>query len=123
METEITYEVPLPTATITQQQVDDLLCTAFEGGITYWCGSAQVQGEWPEGARWISDTLSRGATIALHDMEGDEVYHLTLDKFLTGLAKACAFRKQSVDRFFDGHDAIEADIVVQFAVLGEIVYG
>lgn len=121
--TTTTYLVAQPPAQVTQQQVDNLLCAAFEGGITYWCGAINVQGTWPEGARWKSETLTRGATIMLHDAEDDEVYYLTLDNFLVGLQKACALRKKSVDGFYDDHDALDADIVVQFAVFGDVIYG
>lgn len=122
METATTYEVAQPPAQVTAEDVDNLMSAALYDGIGYWC-SFGLQSPAPEGINYLSDALTRGGTIVLHDHEDGNVYYLTLDKFLVGLAKACAFRKQSVERFIDEHDAIEADILVQFAVLGEIVYG
>ena len=119
---ETTYTIP-STAVITQEQVDDLLCSAFEGGITYWCGRAEVMGEWPEGATYAHETLTRGSRIILHDMEAGDTCGLTLDKFLSGITQAAALRGMSVERFVDDHDAETADLAVQFAVFGEVVYG
>ena len=125
-----TYLIPSTTA-ITQQQVDDLLCAAFEGGITYWCSSADVKGEWPEGATYAHETLTRGATILLTDSEsvyesGDGepvIVALTLDNFLSGISQAAEHCGRSVDQFLEDHDADSADWAVQYAVFGELVYG
>ena len=118
-----TYPVP-STTTVTQQQVDDLLCAAFEGGISYWCDSAEVDGAGlPEGAKYKSDALTRGARIRLHISDDDEVVSLTLSKFLEGIARAAAHYRASVDDFLEDHDADSADAAVQYAVFGELVYG
>jgi len=122
MDTATTYDIPT-TATVTQEQVDYLLCAAFEGGITYWCDSASTPEDYPEGATWLHQTLTRGATIFLHDMEDDDVLLLTLDKFLVGIAKAAAHMRQDVVTFLEEHDAVSADLAVQFALFGEIIYG
>lgn len=116
------FTVYAPT-TISQQQVDDLLCSAFEGGITYWCDNAEVQGEWPEGATYAHETLTRGSRIILHDMEDDDTCSLTLAKFLEGIVKAAAHARQDVHTFLEDHDADSADWAVQYAVFGELVYG
>ena len=29
---------------VSEQDIDDILCTAFEGGITYWCDRVRVVG-------------------------------------------------------------------------------
>jgi hypothetical protein len=126
METATTYTVPT-TATVTQEQVDNLLCAAFEGGITYWCSDAEVLGEWPEGAHYTHETLTRGRDIRLtvpDDWnETTETYVLTLDNFLAGIARAASHFRQDVVTFLEDHDACSADVAVQFAALGEIVYG
>lgn len=31
---------------VSEQDIDDILCTAFEGGITYWCDSVRVVGNY-----------------------------------------------------------------------------
>ncbi len=124
------YSIPT-TVTISQQQVDDLLCTAFEGGITYWCSSAVPQGgQWAD-ATYVSDTLTQGATILLTDSEsvyesGDGepvIVALTLDKFLSGIQQAATLRGMDAGTFVEDADAEMADMAVQFAVFGELVYG
>lgn len=38
-----TYEIPLErTVKVTQQDIDDIMVSALEGGIDYWCGEAEV---------------------------------------------------------------------------------
>ena len=119
------------TARISQQEVDDLLCAAFEGGITYWCSRAETVGDWPEGAEYLSDTLSRGATILLTDAESafdsedeqPEVRTLTLSNFKRAVVIVAEKYGQTVADFVEDHDADSADCVVQVAVFGEVVYG
>ena len=135
MTTETTYAIPT-VANVTQQQVDDLLCTAFEGGISYWCSDAEVLlngsevDEYPEGVTWAFETLTRGYTIRLTDRESayeneDEPdrYVLTLEDFLKGIRMAAAHHRQSVDTFLEEQDADSADSAVQFAIFDKLVYG
>lgn len=115
---------------LTQQEIDDLLVTAFEGGITYWCRNIKVN-KWPEGARYASDVPSRGGvlTIAIDEVDdlGDVVeYQLTLDDVIRGIKMFCESRMLHPETLFGDfgdYDAIDADCIVQFAVFGEIVYG
>lgn len=107
---------------VTRQMVNDILCTAFEGGINYWCDSATAE-VWPEGAEYTSDTLALGSVILIHDAEDDENYRLTLDMFLEGLSKAANHYGMSIESFYNNHDAEYADLVVQFALFDTVVYG
>ena len=121
MEIEIKYEV-----TYTQQDIDDILCSALEGGITYWCGEAEVVGE--HLGDFASDQISRGGILKLYDNEDDACYELTLEKFQKGLQKFLEERGKEV---IDEHgaldttelDANDADLIVQYALFGEVVYG
>ena len=117
-----TYDIPT-TAKITQQQVDDLLCAAFEGGITYWCDNAAVEGIFPEDATWAHETLTRGCNIALHDYDDDMNYILTLGDFLKGIRMAANHWQQDVVTFLEDHDADSADAAVQYALFDRLVYG
>lgn len=121
MEININYKV-----TYTKQDIDDILCAALEGGICYWCGEAEVVGEYL--GEYASDQISRGGTLILHDNESDECYELTPEKFEQGLAKFLSERGTDVltEEFaldtteIDGSDA---DLIVQYALFGEVVYG
>lgn len=113
---------------VTQQDVDDIITTAFEGGITYWCDRAQVMNG--DNKHYASEQVSRGAAVILHDSEEDEKHVLTLGKFMRGLAKAIEgnyyssyewFNKDSIDTC--NVDAEVADVIVQLALFDEVVYG
>ena len=41
MKLEIKFDVE-----ITQQDIDDIMCSALEGGINYWCRKAEVVGDY-----------------------------------------------------------------------------
>ena len=43
---------------LSQQDIDDIMVTALEGGINYWCRRAKVVGEYLGEA--TSDQISRG---------------------------------------------------------------
>ena len=40
---EIKHEKSGKRVVVTEEDVDDIMCSALEGGITYWCDSARVQ--------------------------------------------------------------------------------
>ena len=67
---------------LTQEDIDDIMCSALEGGISYWCRKAEVVGEYL--GEYASDQISRGGTLKLYDSEDDEVYELTIEKLLHG---------------------------------------
>lgn len=106
------------------EDIDDIMCTALEGGINYWCDRVEVVGEYLGDA---SEQISRGGILKLHDSEEDETYELTLDKFLVGLAKVVGER--GLDVIYRGKidpsniDAEDADAIVQYALFGDIIYG
>lgn len=105
--------------------IDDIMATALEGGITYWCDNAEVVGDYL--GEYASEQISRGGTLKLHDSEEDETYELTLDKFLAGLATVVGER--GLDVIYQGKidpsniDAEDADAIIQYAIFGEVVYG
>jgi hypothetical protein len=122
---------------ISDQLVDDTLCTALEGGITYWAAKADPVA-WPEGAEsrmfpgepaWASELLSRGVDIVIelhpdwNEARGER-HTLTLAKFKKGIRKLCELRKVTPAALEDDPlDADGADVAVQLALFGEVVYG
>lgn len=112
--------------TITQQDIDDLMCTALEGGINYWCREAKVVGEFL--GEYGSEQISRGGSLLLRDAETDERWELTLEKFLKGIE---LYIKENgrvmVEDFklmdYGELDAGDADCIVQYALFGTLVYG
>ena len=57
MNTEFTIR-PENEVKISQQDIDDIMVCALEGGISYWCCEAEVIGEYL--GEYASDQISRG---------------------------------------------------------------
>lgn len=114
---------------ISQEDIDDIMCGALEGGISYWCNRAEVVGEYL--GEYGSEQISRGGTLKLHDRENEKIYELTKEKFLNGVALwtknpvGCNCMEQ-----IDGKlrlntcnvDAVVCDAIIQYAVFGEVIY-
>jgi len=110
---------------ITQQDIDDIMVTALEGGINYWCRKAKVVGEYL--GECASEQISRGGSLILYDAESNDRWELTLKKFLNGVKlyfeQGC--HVQVEDNAIDAGDidANDADCIIQFALFGEVVFG
>ena len=109
---------------LTQQDIDDIMVTALEGGINYWCRKAEVLGEYL--GETASDQISRGGILILHDAESAQTWELTLGKFLNGVKlyeQGC--HVQVEDNAIDtcDIDAGDADCIIQLAIFEEVVFG
>ena len=112
---------------LTEEDIDDIMDAAFYG-INYWCCDAEVVGAYL--GDYASEQISRGGTIKLHDAESDDVWELTLEKFLNGVK---LWIENGDDEYgavgTDGKvdvckiDAAMADIIIQYAIFEEIVFG
>lgn len=116
------------TVKITQEDIDDIMCSALEGGITYWCRKAKVVGEYL--GEYASEQISRGGKLKLYDAEEDEVYELTLEKFLKGIELAIQHNYYAEYGWCDGTmldtcnvDASVADAIIQLALFDDVIYG
>ena len=117
---------------VNQEDIDDIMCTALEGGITYWCMSAQscMESEWMKknNIEYCSEIISRGGDIALTTLDGD--YILTLTSFYRGLQKLIdESGEYYLEQTNDGYalktseiDADIADLIIQYAIFGKLVY-
>lgn len=125
---EITAEIK---ATLTTQDIDDIMVSALEGGVTAcWCGEAEIIEE-KRVADWGYEQIARGGVLMMHDIEDpDEVWELTLEKFLNGFklwlesggdVYGAVQRNGKVD--CGEIDAECADAIVQYALFGDIVFG
>ena len=114
--------------TVTQQDIDDIMCTALEGGIAYWCCMAKVIGK--RLSECDSEQISRGGELKLYDVEGDGVWILTRDKLLNGI-KLWAERGGNQCSAIQGNgtldtgeiDAEVADMIVRYALFRGVVFG
>lgn len=115
---------------VQNEDIDDIMVSALEGGITYWCNRAEVKGEYLE--EYASDQISRGGILKLHDREGARCVELTKEKFRKGLKIYMQHPRSSDFLEFVDHelridtgyvDAQVADCIVQYAVFGDVIYG
>ena len=103
------------------QDYNDIIVTALEGGINYWCDSAKAKGGNFFGQEFLSEILPKGGTIILK-AENKE-YELTFSKLKKGIAK---FRKvNNISEKWENidYDATDADCIIQYAIFGKIIYG
>lgn len=119
------------------QDVMDLLCIAFEGGVNYWCESICGVGgdisKLPQDFTKIQheyEWLAIGGDLEI-GVDG-EIHTLTSDKLEKGLQEW--IYRNAIQVGYDGArrdtaldlgniDADDADQIVQFALFGKLVYG
>jgi len=117
-------ETSAPRLALRLGDIDDIMCSAIEGGISYWCSEAEVVGNYL--GTYAHEQISRGGTLRLHDVEEDEQYLLTRGKFISGLKLFLANRPDLVNEH--GHidvgniDGNCADCIVQLALFGELIF-
>ncbi len=117
---------------VTAQMVDDILCTAFYGGISYWCHTVYPENRDYEGIEYTSESLTAGKNIVFVtdeplavDVEDEEKteWLMTMPRFLEGMRRECMRSGMTVEAMYDNHDADTADNIVQYALFGELIYG
>lgn len=133
-----TYNVPVKLSVkITEEDINDIMVTAIEGGIGYWACLDNTSQEFenaPENEA-VSETAARllidGKTITFFDEEEeDRPLEMNLDNLLDGIIK---FFERGYDRCSafcsDGTidcteiDSECADCIIQLALFDDIVYG
>lgn len=121
---------------VTAEDIDDIMVSALEGGITHWANRAKVPEE-KRAAEWGHEQIARDGELHIHvvepfDQDDTEWYILTKENFLNGLAKYLKEPKYSDCLEFVNHelridtcyiDADVADTIIQYALFGEVVYG
>ena len=122
------------------QDMIDLLCTAFEGGVNYWVtsilGEGGDTGKLPEGRTKIEheyEWLAVGGSLKIGYDDEERLYrYLDQDKLQKGLQQW--IYRNSVQVYYDGAlrdtaldlcniHAGDADEIVQFALFGKLVFG
>lgn len=124
-------------STIPLERVRDLITTAMEGGIGYWCSAEPV---WPKGKTredfpscrtndwyWHIDLPllgETGAYVRLRDNESEDTWVFDRAAVQRGLEVMQAkYPRHWADFIGENDDATTGDVFVQCAVLGEIVFG
>lgn len=116
---------------VTDEDIDDIMVSALEGGINHWCAEAKVQGEYL--GEFASDQISRGGTLLLYDVKERKYEELTKEKFLAGMKRYLEHPIYEDTIYPETHegrylldctliDAPVSDMIIQYALFGEIVY-
>ena len=123
----INYTIP-----ISDELIEGILCTAFEGGITYWAENVSCKdredmkkvGGWKH--EYLTKTKKKDAVMYIHTVEGGKV-KITKSLILEALQEMDKPENKctkALGRILDEtYDAWDADIVVQMACFGQVVYG
>jgi len=114
---------------LSQEDIDDIMCWALEGGISYWCGRVKVEDRYL--GKYAHEQISRGGKLLLWDFEDDLELCLDLDKLLNGIKLwaedpvGCNCLEQVNNRLrIDccNADEVVCDAIIQYALFGEIRY-
>jgi hypothetical protein len=120
------------TVDVSSQQIADLIVTAFEGGIAYWCESAHLTHK----PTYTPDPHEVGVVAYSHRQvyEGDfrfevrthdgEEFIVGPDELGAGLALfASKYPKQFADFVEENYDAETADMFWQIVCMKDVIYG
>ncbi len=115
------------TRKVSNRLVFDMLISAFEGGINYWCSDLDTA----EGYDHITATkaFAMGSLdkIRLYDQEYERGtgrwVELTQERMRRGLRLMAKNSPRHFDNMFDDPDAETSDVLIQYAVFGKVVYG
>lgn len=124
------------TLKLTEEDLDDILCSCFEGGCSYWCCIDNTAPDWkrskgelyqngndyPTIEEIMLQMLKTDKPIRLIDQEEDVSVYLTMESFLKGIAMSVENGFWSGEEIMDV-DGIVGDAIIQYAVFGEQVYG
>lgn len=112
------------TSGISGTDIDDIFSSALDGGITYWCKKAAlVHSDAPLDFTYTSEALSHGREVELVDSFDGKKHIISRAKLEQGIRLAAAKKGQTAAKFIEDADAASADVAVQYAIFGEIVYG
>lgn len=121
---------------VTPEDIDDIMVSALEGGITYWANMAKVPEE-KRVAEWGHEQIARDGELHIHvvepfDQDDTEWYILTKEKFMEGLKMWMKAPGTELIPLPHGErlgidtsqiDGAAADEIIQYALFGEVVYG
>ena len=112
---------------VTEQDIEDIMVTAIEGGINYWCEGIKFKETRPAGepaSTWAAKQLIKGNTVKIRDEDG--WHNLLIDKLIFGLSehlRICG-ALNTCDSQIDTSsiDADGADAIIQRALFNKLIY-
>jgi signal-transduction protein with cAMP-binding, CBS, and nucleotidyltransferase domain len=121
---------------LSMKDIEAIFVTAIEGGSNYWYLLKEdsiesirlyvTKEENPYLSEAFGQAVMKGASVAVYDLEDeDELLGIvTKESIIEGLQKALEDKRDEVSKVLnEDYDAGDADVLFQYMVLGEIVYG
>lgn len=123
------HEIKITTTYVyTDDDMENICITALEGGIGYWACLDNTGADWeakPKGVPtsvWFYKLLKQNKAIRFYDAEDDEESWLfDMSTLYNGIAKA--IMEKAWDGDIDTIDAEVADMIFQYGLFDEVVYG
>jgi len=113
---------------VSGDELDKIVGRALDCGISYWCERVEIKDKDFRGCAFVSQTVSRGATLLLHCKECGEMWEFDREGLLYGLG---LFLGSNICRGIevvgnevrcDGNGIYDADRIVQLSLFGDIEY-
>ena len=144
MEKALTFSVE---NALTEADILDILTTGIEGGCSYWAMLDNTHEDWIFArSQWKEEhkndadpipcycdvayqVMKNGKAVIFYDEEEDPHHKnplkLTLSSFTEGCKKFSEFIGRNIHKMIDDSDfdAEDADCIIQYALLGDIIYG
>ena len=129
---------------VTDEMLDDVMVTALEGGINYWAEKQTLKNNDYKGADYASHAISRGAEMRVHLREDclfEESRQVKSDPHNEAYRNKKAYRKiyklnkelllQGCQKYVDRGkkfdtsymDADDADLILQYSLFGDVIFG
>ena len=105
---------------VTDDHLDSILVGCFEGGSNYWVRKVEVAKDDYKGKKYASECVSAGGELFITTTEGDK-HLLTKECLINGLQTY--LDESTYQNWPDGGDAQTDDLILQYALFGDIVYG
>lgn len=110
---------------IKEEFISDVLSTAFSGGSNYWIEDIKNLSNDPK-SHHFSRSVAQGDTLEIIDNEDYKVHKLDKDIFAEGYKRYAEFcLKKGIQVYSDpcDIDSQVADMILQFAIFNDLIFG
>lgn len=123
---------------VSEEDIGDILCTAFYGGISYWCSKVQCEDKVHRNEEDMAEYLMKGGTVIFYEDEEEsfdkatwKAHSVKIDDLLKGIRMYIEeYGTDCIETYYErtildtgNIDANGADSIIQYAVFNELVYG
>lgn len=106
---------------VTPQQICDLFISAVEGGCVYWCDQMDFVQRGKSASYQEASSFEGGDWhVVVHAGDEDETFLVTPGSLTKAFERNVHRTQELISGYYDAEDA---DVLIQWAAFGEIVYG